>query len=351
MRTRATMSIAAAIGLTALGLAGCTTTVDDPPGATELVLVTHDSFALADGVLDAFTDETGIRVVVQPSGDAGELVNRLILTKDSPLGDVVFGIDNTLASKAVDAGVLEPYVSDARDVSAYLLPSGSGGEYLTPVDTGDVCVNVDHVWFAEHGLAEPETFADLADPTWRDLLVVEDAGTSSPGLAFLLATIAEYGADGWEDYWRALVDNGVEVRSGWTDAYYTAFSGPSSEGDRPLVVSYFSSPAAELGDAAADPPTGVLADTCFRQVEYAGIIAGTEHPAEAALLVDFLLSDTVQADVPNSMYVYPVVDSIALPDTWEALGRPLEQPLALDPDEIAANRDTWVEAWSRIAVP
>lgn len=327
-------------------LAGCAT-----PGADEpvtLVLVTHDSFALSEGTLDAFTDETGIRVEVQSGGDAGELVNKLVLTADSPLGDVVFGIDNTFASRAASNGVLEEYVSgdltDAED--AFLLPAGSGGEYLTPIDSGDVCVNVDHEWFAEAGLAEPRTLDDLADPAYEGLLVVEAANSSSPGLAFLLATIAAYG-DGWPDYWSALVDNQVKVAASWSDAYYVDFTGAAEDGDRPLVVSYASSPP------VTEPPgsTGVLLDTCFRQTEYAGVIAGTAHPAEARQLVDFLFSVPVQEDIPKNMYVFPVNQAAELPAAWAQYAEVAENPWELDPAEIDANREQWIAAWAAIATP
>jgi thiamine transport system substrate-binding protein len=272
-----------------------------------------------------------------------------VLTQDSPLGDVVFGIDNTFASRAASNGVLEEYVSgDVTDAeAAYLLPDGSGGEYLTPIDSGDVCVNVDHGWFEEAGIPEPETLEDLADPTYRGLLVVEAANSSSPGLAFLLATIAAFGEDGWEQYWADLVANDVRVAASWSDAYYVDFSGPSSEGDRPLVVSYASSPPVEV------PPgsTGVLLDTCFRQTEYAGVIAGTEHPAEARQLVDFLFSTVVQNDIPENMYVFPVNAEATLPETWAEYAEVAENPFELDPAEIDANREQWIAAWAAIATP
>jgi thiamine transport system substrate-binding protein len=335
----------AALAASAVLLAGCTTPpADDAP--VTLVLVTHDSFALSEGTLEQFTDETGIVVDVQSGGDAGELVNKLVLTKDSPLGDVVFGIDNTFASRAASNGVLEEYVSG--DVTSaeeqYLLPEGSGGEYLTPIDSGDVCVNVDHAWFEEAGIPEPETLDDLIDPAYEGLLVVEAANSSSPGLAFLLATIAAYG-DGWYDYWSALVDNNVKVAASWSDAYYVDFSGPSSEGDRPLVVSYASSPPFESG------ATGVLLDTCFRQTEYAGVIAGTQHPEEARQLVDFLFSTVVQNDIPESMYVFPVNSAAELPAEWAEYAEIATDPYEIDPAEIDANRETWITEWAAIATP
>lgn len=330
-------------------LAACASA--EPSGPARLVLVTHDSFALSDGVLDEFTEQTGVEVEVQALGDAGALAGKLVLTKDSPLGDVVFGIDNTFASRAAEA--LEPYVSVAltEDEAPYLLPADQGGDRLTPIDSGDVCVNVDHGWFAERGIDEPATLADLADPAYRDLLVVESAATSSPGLAFLLATIAAFGEPGWQDYWHSLVANGVSVAAGWTDAYYAEFSGPSSDGDRPLVVSYASSPPVEIVDPALPAPTGVLEDTCFRQTEYAGVIAGTRYPAQARLLVDFLLSPTVQADIPGSMYVFPVVASTPLPETWASAAVRIDEPFELDPASIDANRERWIQEWASIAVP
>jgi thiamine transport system substrate-binding protein len=315
------------------------------------VLVTHDSFSLSDGILDKFTDETGIEVEVQAAGDAGELVNKLVLTKDSPLGDVVFGIDNTFASRAVDAGVLEDYVSGdvTEDEGEFLLPSGQGGEQLTPIDSGDVCVNVDHEWFAENDLEEPVVLDDLLKPEYKDLLVVEAANSSSPGLAFLLATIDAYG-DGWQQYWTDLIANGAKVDASWSDAYYVDFSGPSSEGDRPLVVSYASSPPFEVTEDGTIP-TGALLDTCFRQTEYAGVIAGTKNADAAGQLVDFLFSVTVQNDIPENMYVFPVNADATLPDGWDVSAPQATNPFFVEPTEIDANRDRWLTEWAAIATP
>ena len=346
------------IGLTlasalAVGLAGCATSDSAADDAEQIVLVTHDSFALSDGVLEKFTEQTGIEVQVQAAGDGGELVNKLVLTKDSPLGDVVFGIDNTFASLAVNEGVLEDYASPQLTAAEepYLLPAGSGREQLTPIDNGDVCINVDHEWFVEEGLAEPVTLDDLVSPKYKDLLVAPAANSSSPGLAFLLATIAAYGDDGWQGYWQKLVDNGVKIDAGWSDAYYVDFSGPSSEGDRPLVVSYASSPPFEVPEGSSVAPTGALLDTCFRQTEYAGVIAGTEHADAAQQLVDFLFSVEVQNDIPESMYVFPVNALATLPDGWSDYAEIAENPYVIEPAEIDANRTEWISEWAAIATP
>ena len=340
--------------LAAALIAGLTACAPTESGESKpVVLVTHDSFALSDGILQQFTDKTGIEVQVQAAGDAGQLVNTLVLTKGSPLGDVVFGIDNTFASRAVKAGVLENYTSadltSAED--QYLLPAGQGGEQLTPIDSGDVCVNVDHEWFDEKGIEEPATLDDLLKPQYKDLLVVEAANSSSPGLAFLLATIAAYGEDGWQDYWIKLLANGARVAAGWTDAYYVDFSGPSSEGDRPLVVSYASSPPFEVADGATTAPTGALLATCFRQTEYAGVLAGTSQPDAARQLVDFLFSTTVQNDIPEQMYVFPVNSKATLPESFRKFAAMAPNPYVVEPERIDANRDAWLTEWAAIAQP
>ena len=203
----------------------------------------------------------------------------------------------------------------------------------TPVDFGDVCVNDDLAWFAEHDLAPPADLEALADPAYRDLLVVENPAASSPGLAFLLATIARYGDDGWADYWSRLTANGVEVVDGWTEAYYDRFSG-AGDGDRPLVVSYGTSPPAEV--LFADPPidaptTGVIADTCFRQVEYAGVLRGTDAPDAAHRLVDFLLTPAFQSEIALNLFVYPANDTVSLPAAFTDFAVVPDHPATLDP--------------------
>lgn len=341
------------VGAAVLALGACSliTPADDDDAASAggtVVLVTHDSFALPEELVAAFEADTGYDLEQRAPGDAGSLVNQLVLTADAPIGDVVFGIDSTFASRALAAGVLEPY--------AAALPAGAeqylvdADQALTPVDVGDVCVNVDLEWFAEDGRPVPQTLDDLADPAYADLLVVQNPATSSPGLAFALATVGAYGEDGWLDYWASLADNGVQVAASWSDAYYVDFSGPSSEGDRPLVVSYASSPPYEVPEGADVAPTAALLDTCYRQVEYAGVIAGAANPDGARAVVDWLLSPEVQAAIPESMYVYPVDGSVALPESWARFAPVAPEPFEVDPAAIAANRDAWIEAWTATVV-
>lgn len=316
----------------------------DASGA--ITLVTHDSFTPSEGVLEAFTDETGIEVTVVAPGDGGALVNQLVLTKDSPLGDVVYGVDNTFASRAIEEGVFAPYVSPAlpAGIDEYLI-----GDELTPVDLSDVCLNVDTAWYEAAGQTPPTSLADLTKPEYAGQTVLTSPATSSPGLAFLLATISAFGEDGWQDYWSQLVANDVQITEGWSDAYYVDFTGGGGEGTRPIVLSYASSPPYTVSEATGEPTTAALLDTCFRQVEYAGVIEGAENPRGAQAFVDFLLSDTFQQDLPTAMYVYPINPSTSLPQEWSQWAPMAPEPLTVPAEQIAASRADWIDQWAGIA--
>ncbi|MEO7586789.1 MAG: thiamine ABC transporter substrate-binding protein [Arachnia sp.] len=347
------LSAALAAALAAVTLGACSqpansiTPTAGPDGSatitssTKLTVVTHDSFALSDELKASFAEKTGLDVTYVAPGDGGALVNQLILTKDAPLGDVVFGIDNSFSSRAVDEGIIAPYDSPAlpRTSTQFDAPD------LTPIDFGDVCLNADSRWFAEKNLPVPTTLEDLVKPEYKDLLVVTNPASSSPGLSFLLTTIASEGEDGYLDYWGRLVDNGVKVVQGWSDAYYTEFSGADGKGPRPLVVSYATSPAYTVTADGSQSTTVALLGTCSRQVEYAGVIKGAQNEEGARKFIDFLLSDEVQSSIPETMYMYPVTD-VALPPEWEKFAPLSDHFLSIDPDRISSERDTWIKAWT-----
>ncbi|MFN8168610.1 MAG: thiamine ABC transporter substrate-binding protein [Candidatus Nanopelagicales bacterium] len=345
----------AACGSSSSATTSATATPSPVPSSyapTTVTLLTHDSFALTEKLLAEFTARSGITVKVVSAGDAGEVVNKAALTAGNPEGDVLFGVDSTLLSRALTAQVFDPYVSpSAAQVDPALRASTS--DAVTPIDYGDVCVNIDTRWFADKGIAPPTTLADLADPRYKDLLVVQNAATSSPGLAFLLATVARYGEEGYLDYWKSLRANGVKVVNGWTEAYEGEFSA-GGKGTRPLVVSYASSPPAEIVYAAdpkpTTPTTAVMTDGCFRQVEYAGVLRGTTQPQAARAVVDWLLSPEVQADVPLSMFVFPARTGTPLPDVFEKFAARPAEPLTLDPARIDAQRSTWIDAWDQVTL-
>ncbi|MGH3450716.1 MAG: thiamine ABC transporter substrate-binding protein [Haloechinothrix sp.] len=312
-------------------------------GAGRVTLVAHSSWTAPEEVMQAFQRQTGIEIVVRKGGDAGELTNKLVLTKANPIGDVAYGVDSTFASRALDEGVFESYTSPEANAGPQRYAIDPEHR-LSAVDVSDVCVNIDVRYFAEKDLPEPESYADLADPKYRDLLVVQNPATSSPGLAFLLGTVAEFGDAGWQDYWAQLKANGVRSVSGWTEAYTQEFSGSSVEGQRPIVVSYASSPAAAVGEDGK-PRTKALLDTCYRQVDYAGVLAGAKHPEAARRVVDFLLSQQFQASVAENMSVYPAREGVPLPEGWADVAPLPDDADSLPADKVAVNREQWVAQW------
>ncbi len=314
-----------------------------------LTVITHDSFAVSESVVKSFEDANNAKVSFLQSGDAGAVLNQSILTKDAPLADVLFGVDNTFLSRALDADIFDAYDSPAlKDIPAQFQLDPS--RRALPVDYGDVCVNYDKKYFAANQLPVPQSFEDLAKPEYKGLLVVENPATSSPGLAFLLATRAHFG-DEYLDYWKSLKENGVVVVDGWETAYYTNFSASSGNGAQPMVVSYASSPAAEVffaSEPLTESPTASIlaAGMCFRQMEFAGILKNSPNRALAEKFVDFMLSKKFQEDMPLNMFVYPVNPSAQLPEVFAQHAQSADQPAALTYADIASHRDAWIEAWS-----
>ncbi|WGL52859.1 thiamine ABC transporter substrate-binding protein [Nocardioides sp. BP30] len=331
---------------------GVTTGASAAPRIRDVVLVTHDSWNLPKKLVAQWEQQTGYHLVVRASGDAGKLTNKLVLTQGNPDGDVSFGVDNTFATRALKAGVFAPYTPAdlPAGVSGYDV-AGDGGAHLTPVDHSGVCVNVDTTWFAAHHLPAPQSLDDLVKPAYKNLFVTPGATTSSPGMAFLLATIAQYGAstgsgDGWEGYWSKLMANGAEITDGWDQAYEVEFTQGGGNGKRPIVLSYDSDPAFTVKNGQTS--TKALLDTCFSEIEYAGVLTGATNVPGAEAFVNWLLSPQVQAKLPDSMYVFPVVTGTPLPPAWAKFAVPSSQPLTVSPAQIDAHREEWLQQWSDV---
>ncbi|HPW29858.1 MAG TPA: thiamine ABC transporter substrate-binding protein [Rhodoferax sp.] len=314
--------------------------------AAELRVLTHASFSLPKPLLAQFEKEAGVTLRVTKAGDAGEMLNKLILTRANPVADVVFGIDNVLAGKAAAADVLELFDAHVGS-TAITLPAG-----VVPVDYGYVTLNYDKAWFAKKGLALPQTLDDLAQPAYARLLAVQNPATSSPGNAFLLATIGALGEAKAFDWWARMRANGVKVSKGWSEAYYTEFS--HNGGAHPLVVSYASSPAAEMfyrKTKLTEPPTGSLtiAGGVFRQVEGVALVKGGKARAAAAQFVEFLRSAAVQKSLQTEMWMFPVDASVARVDALRYAVEPttFDSPGAKD---IADKNAQWIQRWMRVVL-
>lgn len=321
-----------------------------------LRLMTHDSFAISEVVIQQFEDEHNVTVEILPSGDAGAMLNQAILSQDDPLADLLFGVDNTFMSRALSADLFEAYESPALANVPDALELDET-HHLTPVDYGDVCLNYDKAWFAEKGVPVPQSLRELTDPAYNGLLIVENPATSSPGLAFLLTTIEVFGEGGdytYLDFWADLRANDVLVTNGWEEAYYGDFT-VGGGGTRPLVVSYASSPPAEVYYAETPPneaPTAsiVAPGTCFRQVEFVGILKGTENQDLAEQFIDFMLSESFQEDIPLNMFVFPANEQASLPDVFTQWAQIPEEPVRGDAAAVEANRETWIEAWTEVVL-
>ncbi|MCW2867240.1 MAG: transporter, periplasmic binding protein thiB subfamily [Marmoricola sp.] len=351
-RTRRRVLAAVAGSVVVLTAAACGSGSSGSPSSGSggdpktLVVATHDSWAMSKSVMKEFTAETGITVKIQPQADAGQLTSKLVLTKDDPIADGVYGVDNLFAPRAVKAGVFAPYTTSKlpADAATYRL-EGSGADRLTPVDYSDVCVNVDDAWFAAKGLTPPRSLDDLTDPRYKGLFVTPGATTSSPGLAFLVATIAAKGESGWKSYWSKLMANGTKIDAGWTEAYESDFTAGGGKGSRPVVTSYSSSPPFTIPKGASKPTTSALLDTCYRQVEYAGVLTGSKNPAGMRKFIDFMLGRDFQKALPDNMYVYPVVKSVGLPADWAKFATVSPKPYRLPAEQVRSKLDGWLRDW------
>jgi len=358
MRKLAIVLVVSSMWMTACAAGKPAATEEVPPSATPEVrtlrVMTHDSFDISADVVAAFEAQFDAKVQILQSGDAGVMLNQAILSADNPVADVVYGIDNTLLGRALDAGILVPYQSPVLgNIPDYLELDPQ--HRALPVDYGDVCLNYDKSWFEDHGIVPPATLESLAEPQYRGLTVVENPATSSPGLAFVLATIGDFGESGdydWLRYWRDLRRNDVLVVEGWEDAYWGQFTyGSEGDGDRPIVVSYASSPPAEVlfseEDLQEAPTAAVIADgACFRQIEFAGILKGGQNRDLAEAWLDYMLSKPFQEDIPLHMFMFPANEKAALPEVFVKFALVPEHPADVGYTRIDANRDAWLEAWT-----
>jgi thiamine transport system substrate-binding protein len=316
--------------------------------------MTHDSFAISEELITQFEAEHGVTINFVRAGDTGSALNQAILTKSNPLADIFFGLDNTFLTRAIEEELFIPYESPmlAQIPEVFKMDPGN---FALPVDYGDVCINYDKAYFAAQNLPIPASLEALTEPQYASLLVVQNPATSSPGLAFLMATIAHFGEDGYLAYWEALKQNGLVVVSNWETAYYTNFSGSTGQGPQPMVVSYGSSPAAEVIFAETEldeAPTGSIIgpDTCFRQIEFVGILKNAANPELAKTFVDFMLSVPFQEDIPLQMFVFPVNPGASLPEAFLEHVEIPTQPASLPPELINANREAWINAWLEVVL-
>ncbi len=310
--------------------------------ATEVRLAVHKSFSLPKETIARFEREHNAKVTVIEAGSANAMLNKLILSRAKPIADAVYGLDNANIGKAAQSGILA--VRQPRSA-----PTAASLPGTLAVDYAYVALNYDKKWFEEKGLPLPKTLEDLAKPAYKNLLVVPNPATSSPGLGFLMANIGGLGETQTFRWWAQMRQNGVKVAKSWSDAYYTDFT--HNGGTRPLLVGYATSPAAEVhfgkGKYTA-PPTGnlFLKGGVFRQVEGAAVLRGANEPELALKLVGFLQSAEVQKALPAEMWVYPAVRNTPLPEVFRFAEAP-KQHYSPGNSQITLKQRQWVSRWTR----
>ena len=313
---------------------------------TSIDLVTYDAFLPPEGAFERFTAETGITVNLLQSADTGTMVSQAVLTSGDPIADVMFGIDNTFLCRGLSNNIFHPYqASTLSNLSSDLLLDPY--HRVTPVDYGDICVNY---WIDEVG-EEPSTITQLTSSKYEAQFVTQNPETSAPGMGFLLATIAYFGEDGWQEFWTDLRENDVAIESGWTESYYGDFI--AGGGERSIVTSYLTSPIAEFiyaPEPLETPPTAVISDSCFRSIEFVGILRGTDKPIASALLVDFLTSTYFQELLPETNFVLPANTKAKIPQVFQDFLPTNITSSTLPPEEIDAGRDQWTEQWTQIVL-
>lgn len=308
---------------------------------TEIRLAVHDSYDLPSHLLNQFEKEHQARVVIIKMGDANAMLNRLILTRGKyPLADAVFGLDNNNIYKAKEMGILAEQQPSSQPTDVAL-------PYALAIDFGFVTLNYDKKWFAQRRLALPKSLEDLTKPEYKDLLVIPNPGTSTPGLAFLLANIGGMGEEKAFAWWAKMRQNGVKVTKGWSDAYYTEFS--ANGGSRPIMVGYATSPAAEVfySDGKLHTPNMgnlFLPAGSYLQIEGAAVLKGTQQADLAGKLVQYLQSQQVQESILTSMWVYPAVSGIEYYPIILHASVP-KTHYAPQADRIAAHQKAWVARW------
>ncbi len=314
-----------------------------------ITIMTHDSFNVSKDVISTFEKENGVTVRFLKSGDAGAALVQAILSKGNPLADLFFGVDNTFYSRAINADIFTPYNSPLLTQIPSHLKLDSKNRLL-PVDYGDVCLNYDKAWFINKKMSPPTDLSDLIKPNFKGLTVVENPATSSPGMAFLLATIGRFGESGYLEFWKKLKANDVIIAGGWEDAYFGHFTA-ASKGDRPIVVSYASSPPAAVHYSEkplTEAPTAAVVTnkSAFRQIEFIGILKGTKEPELARKMVDFMLSKKFQEDIPLQMFVFPANSTAQLPEVFVKHAKVAKVPATVSAEAIESNREKWIEAWT-----
>ncbi len=300
--------------------------------AKEVVVYTYDSFCGEWGpgaaIAKKFEEKTGLKVNYVDCGDGVEVLSRAILEKKSTVADVILGLDNNLALKAENAGILAEYEPEgSENIPAELKNALGGKNLLTPFDYAPFAIMFD----TKSNVPAPECLDDLTKPIYEKKLILMNPRTSTPGLGFVAWTYVVKG-DALADYWKALKPNILTMSPGWSAGY-----GLFTNGEAPLVSSYTTSAAYHYEYDKTDRYQALIfSDGHVLQVEGAGIARNAPNSKGAKLFMDFLVSEEAQNELPLTQWMLPANKNIKLPQSYID-GTPAPQKyLSYDPAKLSA---------------
>jgi thiamine transport system substrate-binding protein len=307
----------------------------------ELIIYAYDSFiswGLAEATMHKFEESNNCTITLIGTGDAGQVLNRLILEKDNPQADIIVGIDNNYLAKALQHDVLVPY----KPANINVVPDDlilDPTFHLTPFEYGFIAF----VYDSEKIPEPPTSLQALTDAEWEEKIILEDPRTSSPGAALLLWTIAAFGEEGYLKYWEQLKPSILTVTKGWDTAY-----GMFTTGEAPIVLSYATDPAYHMEvDQSTRYQVAPTTEGFYRQIEGMGIVKGAKHPELAQKFLEWMLTEEFQQEIPLTQWVFPVNPNVELPKSFDYAAK-ADKFLSIEPERIEQHYDEWLKAWTEV---
>lgn len=309
-----------------------------PAAAQEtLTVYTYESFTSEWGpgplIEEAFEADCGCDLELISVADGVALLNRLRLEGENTEADIVLGLDNNLIHDARETGLFAPHGIDTSNID---VPGGFEDDIFVPFDYGYFAF----VYDTQAVETPPESLKELVE-TESDLkIAIQDPRTSTPGLGLLLWMKAVYG-DKAPDAWSKLQDKVLTVTPGWSEAY-----GLFTTGEVPMVLSYTTSPAYHrISEGTERYRAASFSEGHYLQVEVAARTVRAQGNELASRFLSFMTGPGFQDPIPETNWMFPAGrTSGSLNPVFDDLVEPSET-LLFPPQEIAENREAWVDEW------
>lgn len=302
-----------------------------------LTVYTYESFTAEWGpgpkVKENFEAECGCTLNFVPVADGVALLNRLKLEGASTEADIVLGLDTNLTHEAQQTDLFAPHGISLDNVD---VPGGWSDDTFVPFDYGYFAV----VYNSEIVAEPPQSLKELVEGGAEPKIAIQDPRTSTPGLGLLLWIKAVYGDEAGQA-WSNFQDRVLTVTPGWSEAY-----GLFTSGEAPMVLSYTTSPAYHLiAEREERYKAAEFEEGHYIQVEVAGITTkGADNPLSAQFL-EFMTGPGFQDVIPETNWMFPAgATTEPLNPVFSDMIRP-DEPLMIEPDAVAENRDAWIDEW------